>query len=340
MDSKPLARIERGGLTIAILVVFTLTALSLFDGWRRQENNYSQAEYEAGVDARRARHQANYECAGLPPPKEASCRHPIISRAREEQRREYEVEAQQNAALWGEAMGKAALIGMFFTVFGLVLIFETFDQQRAANRRARKEFLLARKHDLRSLKHSQWVSHQELRPYVFVDKITPEQLSDRVFRIVVWLKNFGQTPARNIEAIVTTYVTRDLSKLRPLKSRADNIQLGTAAPNAFRRAMKPLIFTAAQWESPPFDLAMGVVRIKYTYTDDTGENRFEESFDYFTDADALVKEEPMFYLLNEQRVREERRRQAQQGDFLKLLKRTYAHRKRIERQERKGGEKA
>jgi hypothetical protein len=69
--------------------------------------------------------------------------------------------------VWNEAMGEAALIGIVFSVFTLLLVFISFDQQR------------------RALVQSREVTKAELRPYLFVDKVESEQRGERTFKVTV-----------------------------------------------------------------------------------------------------------------------------------------------------------
>ena len=314
-------------LMLGLLVMgLTLTLLILNRPFEDTDRSYVYVDQATKAYARSAQIEAQANCRNLAGLDRAYCIDKAYRSARAEQRQEYQLQAERDNAAWTAGATKAAAFGLLLTVATLVALFINYEQQQLQIEESRDRFR-------KNFAHTQSVSHQELRPYVFVDKITPEQVSERAYRVVIWFRNFGRTPARNLETVVTTYVTRDVSKLRPLKPRADRIELGTAAPDAYRRALVPLIFTKQQWEAPAFDQAHGVVRIKYTYTDDTDTDRFEESIDYLTDPIALTKDEPMFYLLNEQRIRRERRYRAKQGDFIPLMRRIEAKRRRREREE-------
>jgi hypothetical protein len=287
---------------------------------------------------RSRRIETYHDCFQLTGFEKLYCEDQAVSRARDRQRQQYETAANRKAAIWTKAAGIAAGLAVFFSVVTVIAVFLTYTEQARANRIQFLHLTDARRRARQTLAHAEGVSHQDLRPYVFVDQIVPVQISERVFRVIVCLKNFGKTPARNMEAVVTAYVTRNLHKLKPLRVRADRIQLGTAGPSGIRRAMRPLIFTQSEWEAPAFDRASGVVRVKYSYTDDTGENRFEEAFDYYTDPAALTKEEdPRFFLLTEKFIKEEGRRQARQGDFLRLMRHQFRKRQREAREEGEQG---
>lgn len=291
----------------------------------------SGAQKAAQTYERSRRIETEYNCAHLAGIDKLYCADQAARRAREAQRQEYDTAAQEKNMVWTKASATAAGLGVFFTIVTILALFLNYVEQTRANQIQFLNFMDARRRARQTLAHARGVSHSELRPYVFVDKIVPEQISERNYRIIVWFRNFGQTPARNLETIVTPYVTKDLSKLRKHRPRADRIELGTAAPNGCRRAITSLLFSKAQWEAPAFDRAYGVLRVKYSYTDDSGTSAFEESFDYDTDPVALTKEEPMFYLLTNQRIKNEKRHRARQGDLLPLMRKIHARRQRAER---------
>lgn len=334
MNVNPWRVLRMAGLALVPGLAIFMAILFLREARAGHRNFEDKANYAASQYAGEANVRAKSSCGLLSGVEKLDCSERIYRRAREQSRQEYELAAQRQNALWNAAMGEAAMIGGALSVFTLLLVFFTYAEQREANEIAGRQHEQSRRDAEANLAHARRVSQLELRPYVFVDKIEREQLAERYFQLVVWLKNFGRTPARNLEAIVTTYVARDLSKLRKHRPRADRIELGTAGPDSSRRAFSPLIFTEAQWEAPAFDRAYGIIRVKYTYTDDTGETRFEESFDYYTDPTAIMKDEPMFYLLTPTMLEKRKRWEARQGDLLTYMRRKTraqaAHRRRTE----------
>jgi len=294
-------------------------------------SSHIHAKHAARAYETSASIEADHNCRNLTGADKAYCQEQVARSAREQERQEYELDADQRQAIWSAASGTAAAFSLLFSLVTIAAIYFTYWEQRYSNRVQLANFLDSRRRARQSLAHAQTVSHYQLRPYVFVDKISADRLSDRMFRVTVWLKNFGQTPARHLEAIVTSYVTYDLHKLKPHKTRADLIELDTAAPNACRRAMVPLRFTEKQWESPAYDQAWGVVRIKYRYTDDSGANTFDEVFDYHTTPSELTRDEPTFYLLTRSRLRRSENVAKRQGEFmLHLKRRRRANRKKTE----------
>jgi hypothetical protein len=67
------------------------------------------------------------------------CRDEAIERAREGQRREYDLEAQRVTAVWTQHMGIAAMIGMAISIDGVGLVWTTFNETRKANAMAKAQ---------------------------------------------------------------------------------------------------------------------------------------------------------------------------------------------------------
>jgi hypothetical protein len=240
---------------------------------------------------------------------------------REQQRAEYQLEADKQNANWTHQASEAAVAGLLFSVMTILIVALTFEQQARTNRISLFGARINLRSAQRTLAHAQSVSHQELRPYIFIEKFRADQLTERNFRMTVVFKNYGQTPARNLEAIATTYVTYDLHKLKAHRSKKDRIELGTCPPNATRRILIPMGFTEKQWEAPPYDPAWGVLRVKYSYTDDGERHVFEEAFDYHTDPKGITKDEPEFYLLTRSEIAHSQKMAAKQGEFILPMRR-------------------
>lgn len=116
----------------------------------------------------------------------ANCLHQAASEhriaARDKQREYEDLIAQQKSALWTMIMGIAALIGMAFSVVGIVLVWTTFrETRRAAD-----------------------AGHDANRPWV---DIVPSVLAGSAFTwddrgcsapISVYMRNFGNSPATDV----------------------------------------------------------------------------------------------------------------------------------------------
>src|SRR5262245_40616375 len=106
------------GLTVSTLVLSSIS----FSGAKNAELlNEEHAQTRVRAYGREADAEIKQQCSILPTALQADCRQSIYDRVREEQRRELEVEAQRNSAVWNEAMGEAALMGAMFSVATLIL---------------------------------------------------------------------------------------------------------------------------------------------------------------------------------------------------------------------------
>lgn len=120
------------GLVLAFILALAVggwlwsTSADLEDRIHRQAAEYS-AQYAKSADVSIER-----ECPAVATPERRICVAEKREAARDRQRKEYDLEAQQAMAVWTIAMGKAAIIGMGVGVFGLGLIFTTFRETRKA----------------------------------------------------------------------------------------------------------------------------------------------------------------------------------------------------------------
>jgi uncharacterized membrane protein len=137
----------------ALLVAFTVLALSsagalggaffwarTSEGLHRYDAYKRSAAYE-----HRAHRQVDRRCIKLPPAQRSDCRDTINDAAREQQRREHEVESQEVSAAWDRAGAQATLIGASFTLIGLFLWAGDYELRRIESRSGRKTRISAKK---------------------------------------------------------------------------------------------------------------------------------------------------------------------------------------------------
>jgi hypothetical protein len=162
------------GLPIAILSLgFIAWGLSESAKYQGEANNHAR-QY-----AEHARDKVEQSCVGSAPLKKREC----INEAREKQRAgerdEQDLVAQRQSALWAYIMGAAAVIGMGLSAVGVYLVWTTFAETRESNNIAKR------------------TAADQLRPYVY---ITDEfmELDSGCAKIKLHLRNFGQTPAKNV----------------------------------------------------------------------------------------------------------------------------------------------
>lgn len=256
------------------------------------------------------------------------------------------------------ALGLAAL-GFLFAVFGAlvglagtVLIWLAWRETRAANRVARRDYARGRlearkaaKAAEESLSHAKSISAAELRPYLFVERIElidivdhdPPKLEgdeateeDDPFarglfraRAVIYFKNFGRVPARNIKVYAKSYVGK-LYIGRFWRYKLSVIDLWICAPGHERRAFIPVYifdYERNDFETGSIDF---ILRLRFTFEDDEG-NRFEERAAFSLSGNAL----DTFYLLPRLQIGVARQRQKQRE--LELVRASAPKRRRRRR---------
>jgi hypothetical protein len=102
----------------------------------------------------------------------------------EKQRNEREIrdlQAQENSAYWAEMMFWATVSALVLSFVGIGLVWTTFRETRKAND----------------------IAKNAQRPYLYIDKIRPAELSKFTKHLVLDIKNFGATPATQIKVGMT-----------------------------------------------------------------------------------------------------------------------------------------
>ena len=104
--------------------------------------------------------------------------------------------------------------------------------------------------------------------------------------MVIWYKNFGHTPARNIRVRFFCYTAPNLSSayLKELTEYA--IEAGIAAPGHQRRTFDTFTLTEDELKRLEMQQFFVVLRISYTYEDEGG-TEFSETADYYLDAEGM-----------------------------------------------------
>lgn len=158
----------------------------------------------------------------------------------------------------------------------------------------------------------------ELRPYLFVDRLelidrrsasTEEKDEDGepipgMFsaRVVIYLRNFGKVPARNVQVFIKEYVGARY-RGRFWRYSFSKIDVPICAPNHERRVFGFLYIRPEE----RFDFDIGylskIIRLRFTFEDDLG-NSFTERAAYIMYGGDLET----FYLMTDVRVAELRRK--------------------------------
>lgn len=115
-----------GATTAFVLVILDLASVS--------RSIQQQAAHRADIYQQDARADKDRRCLRLPFPAGDECARQADQTARENQRVELDLSAQQVTAWWTQVMGMAALIGMALSAIGVWLVWTTFrEARRAAN---------------------------------------------------------------------------------------------------------------------------------------------------------------------------------------------------------------
>jgi hypothetical protein len=146
------------------------------------EVSYKQfASDSAKADSQRANINKQRSCGPLPTQARAKCEAEEYYSAHQAEHDDRDLEAQRTTAIWTRYLGIAGIVGTAFGLLGVVLVLLTFAEQRKTSR-------------------------AELRAYVFPEKArlldgtNPKLREDNVGvpAAEVVIKNFGNTPARNV----------------------------------------------------------------------------------------------------------------------------------------------
>ena len=177
------------GLAIVASAIFLLIRdLSTVDSAYRHSAANASIKYQADANS-----NIKERCLSATAFAEEDCTAKAYEAAREGQRKEQELAAQNITAWWTKIMGIAALIGMALSAVGVWLVKTTFDETRKANDIART------------------TAYRQLRPYVYFDKAdfqtikpTPISLNGGIVQILV--KNYGQTPAYDVTIAISKWL--------------------------------------------------------------------------------------------------------------------------------------
>lgn len=194
-------------------------------GLLQQSRYVQEAEHRRTDYARHAADQIRQGCASIAPPQQAQCLVDAVDeyaiKARDNQREYDDLVAQRKSALWTSIMGVAALLGMFLSAVGVLLVWTTFRETKRTNQIAMRENArstrraLASGHEsatalaiaqrnadaaARQVEVAQETAKRQLRAYISVVSISqmkPPTVGE-AFSSKVKFVNHGRTPAHNV----------------------------------------------------------------------------------------------------------------------------------------------
>jgi hypothetical protein len=177
--------------TIAGLAVVASALFLLIRDLSAVDSAYSHSAADASVeyqsDARAYIKERCFTPTGIT---EMDCAAKAEEAAREGQRKEQDLAAQNITAWWTKVMGIAALIGMALSAVGVWLVKTTFDETRKANSISRESV------------------YRQLRAYVTIDG-SEHRHKDGWDWVTLTLHNSGSTPATRVKIFSTMFQVED-----------------------------------------------------------------------------------------------------------------------------------
>lgn len=315
---------DRLGLIVALFVAAIVGIITVEVAWLEQRDLYDQAARNAAYYAENAKNNIAVNC-GVEAP--ANCAQQINDAARKEQREEYDLYSQRAVALWTAVMGGMAVLGVALSAVGVYLIWTTFRETRSTAKAALDANLI-----------SDRIAQAELRPYLFVDRLELAGITDNKAvddkgnpidepgwfsaQVVIYLKNVGKVPARNITVYLKQYMGWPYDgRFRGLKFLSVDTWL--CAPGHERRVFGRI--QVPQQDRRDFDRGVlcYIIRLRFTFEDERG-NLFTEKAAFSLSGDDLKT----FYLFRDPRIAEHRKASRQRElDFQQQQKRKHSARK-------------
>lgn len=121
---------DRGGLISAFFAAGMFVIALAWPAVLAQREIDNNASRNAGYYAENAQNNVAAKCSGLSGQARADCANPIENPAREAQRGEYDLAAQQTMAIWTAVMGGVAVLGVALSGIGVYLVWTTFRETR------------------------------------------------------------------------------------------------------------------------------------------------------------------------------------------------------------------
>lgn len=203
-----------------------------------------RAAYNANKYTANANDKIGRSCVKLAPVEQLKCTEEAEQAARENQREEYDLAAQQTTSWWTQVMGVAALIGMALSAIGVALVWRTFREQKRTNDLAHADAERSRIDARESAKSAaeairiaqdnaestkaqvavaQGTAKDQLRAYVGIESLavgrTPGVGMDH---FIVMLKNSGATPASGVSVIPFVGIGPEDAKMTDIGWRREN----------------------------------------------------------------------------------------------------------------------
>lgn len=192
------------------LIFFVCAAAAALSLWQSASSAQSKVELTSSYEAQQYADRARIEfqnCDVVAATADVTpCKREARERAREAQRKEYDLEAQRITAIWTEHVGIAALVGMAVSILGAGLIYVTFAEARRTN------------------KIAQEAADIQTRPWLSLDiKFLRTESTKHMGFIVYYdaiVENIGQTAAIDISIGYKDIDAQDAGSDKGLAERA------------------------------------------------------------------------------------------------------------------------
>jgi hypothetical protein len=213
-----MVRLLKLGAIIAALIIVGGSAFVWASAEYAARENVRRASDAAHEYKQHADGEANDRCRLIAASEQAECRYSIYHSAHEAGLREREVEADENNAVWVKAAGRAAILGIIFTLLSLFLLWANFAEQRITNRQSRADAKDAAASAGKSLaaankaakaaaaqvEIAQDTAYRDLRAYLSI-VVEGDKPSKSILSGTVIIRNAGQTPA-GIKLFINTWI--------------------------------------------------------------------------------------------------------------------------------------
>ncbi|MCC4256724.1 MULTISPECIES: hypothetical protein [Sphingobium] len=276
-------------------------------GYQGQAADYRAGGYDCqpqAIDAlpRRKREERAVSC------KEAEEEHRLKTDDLIQQRR-----AAQAAEASSILTYQQTVIGALGLAFGFVTMVAAIGAAIYA-RYAANETRRGADYAERGLKFVAEANAADIRPYLFIDKVTADEIDDQIV-VTFWLRNYGRMPARSIVARAHCYISTYHEEIRPDVLTADKIPIPHCAPGQDRRVFSRVWISREDRDLMDQGQLELIIRVRYWYYG-RSIRRFSERADYWTDGAGLHK--GLFYVLDEdRRKRHAMHRQLMEAQYTK-----------------------
>ena len=283
------SRFFRGTVIVVAIAGYWLMFYSMGASTARHDE---RAQKYGAAYAADAVDRVEKQCVGLLGRRLAECATEIVDASRESQRSESDLGAQWEAANWVKWASILAAAQLLISGLGLVALLETIKQGRNALKRARKANRIARhtaKMQLRPYLHLESVDHL----IVWLQTVKQFSVLNPNPTVTISLKNFGQTPAKNIRLRVKAEVGGYWND-RPVANlgQATTIHIGDLAPQAvFTQDGYTMLTNTSQIAEIKCGVSTAFVEGQIDYTDNLGGEYYTRFQIAYTD-ESFARDKP------------------------------------------------